>query len=125
MPVPFVSIAIPVAAALGAGALGYVVGRADSESAPTAIDYDDFEDNEEGSPGGAFGIHSETGEDAGSRWTDMSRADALEILELAPDATPEDIREAHRRILRRVQPEGGELGFLAAAVDRARDRLLD
>ncbi len=87
MPVPFVPIAIPVAAALGAGVLGYIVGRAASESESAAIDYDDLEDEVEESPGGMFGIHSETGEDAGLRWTDMSRADALEILELAPDAT--------------------------------------
>ena len=125
MPVPFVSIAIPVAAALGAGALGYIVGRAASESASTAIDDDDFDYEGDESPGGVFGNDSETGEDAGTRWTDMSRADALEILELAPDATPEAIREAHRCIVRRIQPDGGESGFLAEAVDRARDILLD
>ena len=126
MPVAVLPIAIPVAAAIGAGILGYIAGRADSESAPAALDYDDFEDeHEEESPDGVFGIHSETREDAGSRWTDMSRADALEILELAPDASPEAIREAHRRILRRVQPEGGGTGYLTAAVDRARDVLLD
>ena len=125
MPVPFVPIAIPVAAALGAGVLGYIVGRAASESAPAAIDYDDFEDVEEESPDEIFGTHSETGEDAGLRWADMTRADALEILELAPDAAPEEIREAHQRIVRRIQPDGGESGFLAAAVDRARDVLLD
>ncbi|MDE0238992.1 MAG: hypothetical protein OXQ84_02175 [bacterium] len=125
MPVAILPIAIPVAAAIGAGVLGYIAGRADSESAPAALDYDDFEDEHEESPDRVFGIHSETGEDAGSRWTDMSRADALEILELAPDASPEAIREAHQRILRRVQPEGGESGYLAAAVDRARDVLLD
>ena len=119
MPFAILPIAIPVAAALGAGVLGYVVGRADSESAPAAIDdgNSDFD--------GLFRNIRETGEDAGSRWTDMSRADALEILELMPDATPQAIREAHRRILQRVQPEGGESGFLAAAVNRARDVLLD
>lgn len=125
MPVAILPIAIPVAAALGAGALGYLVGRAASESASAAINDDDFDYEGDESPGGVFGNDSETGEDTGSRWTDMSRADALEILELAPDATPEAIREAHRRIVRRIQPDGGESGFLAAAVDRARDVLLD
>ena len=125
MPVAILPIAIPVAAALGAGALGYIVGRAASESASASIGYDGSEYEEEENPDGVFGNDSETGKDAGSRWTDMSRADALEILELAPDATPEAIREAHRRILRRIQPDGGESGFLAATVDRARDLLLD
>ena len=125
MPVAFVPIAIPVAVALGAGVLGYLAGRAASENASAAIDYDGFDCDEEDSPGGVSGNDSETGEDASVRWTEMSRADALEILELAPDAIPEAIREAPRRIIRRIQPDGGESGFLAAAVDRARDILLD
>ncbi len=71
------------------------------------------------------GNDSETGEDAGSWWTDMSRADALEILEFTLDATLEAIREAHWRIIRRIQPEGDESAFLAATVDRERDMLLN
>ena len=54
----------------------------------------------------------------------MSREEALGVLELAPDATPEAIREAHRRVIRRIHPDRGGSRYLAAAVDRAKVVLL-
>ena len=107
MPIPILPIAIPVAAAVGAGTLGFFVGRAAS--------YEDYEDEdedgreereEEESPGGVSGIDSKTREEAGSRWSDMSRAEALEILELELDANPAAILEAHERLVQRIKIPG-------------------
>ena len=54
----------------------------------------------------------------------MSRDEALEVLELAPDATPDAIRETHQRVIQRIHPDRGGSRYLAAAVDRAKVVLL-
>ena len=123
MPIPI----IPIVAVLGAGTLGYFVGRKTapcpaSASCPGDVDEDEHEDEEprtsshaQGSGGEAAGC--EEGVDAA--WKNMTRAEALEVLELAPGATPDAIREAHRRIMQRIHPDQGGSRYLAAAVDRA------
>ena len=138
MPIPV----IPILAAVGAGTIGFFIGR---ETAPCpagttcfeGADEDDLEDEElpaashaSGNEGlGTDGPGSEDeeaeGEDAATTaWANMSRDEALGTLELAPDATPEAIREAHRRVIRRIHPDRGGSRYLAAAVDRARVVLL-
>ena len=122
---------IPIVAVLGAGTLGYFVGRKTalcpaSASCPGDVDEDEHEDEHEdeetrtsshahGSGGEAAG--REEGVDAA--WKNMTRAEALEVLELAPGATPDAVREAHRRIMQRIHPDQGGSRYLAAAVDRA------
>ncbi|MEM7254629.1 MAG: molecular chaperone DnaJ [Pseudomonadota bacterium] len=54
----------------------------------------------------------------------MTRAEALEILDLTDGASDEDIVEAHRRLMQRVHPDRGGSGFLAAQINRAKDVLL-
>lgn len=54
----------------------------------------------------------------------MSRAEALRILDLAEDASPEQIREAHRRLMLANHPDRGGSTFLAAQINRAKDVLL-
>ena len=54
----------------------------------------------------------------------MSRADALAILGLREGATPEEIREAHRRLMRAAHPDRGGSDWLAARINEARDVLL-
>lgn len=54
----------------------------------------------------------------------MSRAEALQILDLAEDASPEQIREAHRRLMLANHPDRGGSTFLAAQINRAKDVLL-
>ena len=131
MPIPI----IPIVAVLGAGTLGYFIGRT-TASCPPSVSYlghadDDKHDDEHEdehvdkgtrapSPAPGSGGEPATREEgADAAWKNMTRAEALEVLELAQGATPDAIREAHRRIMERIHPDQGGSRYLAAAVDRA------
>lgn len=54
----------------------------------------------------------------------MSVAEALAVLDLPSDASPEAMREAYRRLIGRLHPDHGGSKWLAAKVNEARDVLL-
>lgn len=54
----------------------------------------------------------------------MSRAEAYQVLGLAPGASEADIRAAHRRLMRAAHPDAGGSDWLAARINQARDVLL-
>ena len=54
----------------------------------------------------------------------MTRADAYQVLGLAPGASEADIRAAHKRLMRGAHPDGGGSDWLAARINQARDVLL-
>jgi DnaJ-domain-containing protein 1 len=54
---------------------------------------------------------------------EMSAAEALRILGLAPGASPADVRAAHRRLMKRVHPDLGGSDALAAMINAAKARL--
>jgi hypothetical protein len=54
----------------------------------------------------------------------MSRGEALEVLGLEPGADEDEIRDAHKRLLRLVHPDRGGSAYLARRVYQARDTLL-
>jgi hypothetical protein len=54
----------------------------------------------------------------------MGRAEALTLLELAEGAGPEQIRAAHRRLMRQAHPDHGGDAERAARLNQARDLLL-
>ncbi|GEP53773.1 DnaJ domain-containing protein [Reyranella soli] len=56
--------------------------------------------------------------------TDMTREEALAVLGLAESASEEEIRAAHRRLIRRTHPDAGGTADLAARINRAKDVLL-
>jgi hypothetical protein len=54
----------------------------------------------------------------------MTRAEALEVLGLAEGASAEEIRAAHRRLMRAAHPDQGGSAWFAARLNAARDILL-
>jgi hypothetical protein len=55
----------------------------------------------------------------------MSRGEALEVLGLEPGADEDEIRAAHKRLLRLVHPDRGGSAYLARRIYEARDALLE
>lgn len=62
--------------------------------------------------------------DGAGRGPRMTRAEALQILDLKEGASDDDIRDAHRRLIVRIHPDRGGSTFLAAKLNEARDVLL-
>lgn len=55
---------------------------------------------------------------------DMTRAHALEVLDLAEGASRDEIMRAYKELIKKVHPDRGGSSYLAAEVNRARDVLL-
>lgn len=56
--------------------------------------------------------------------SEMTRAHALEVLDLHEGASREEILNAYRELIKKVHPDRGGSSYLAAQVNRARDVLL-
>jgi hypothetical protein len=54
----------------------------------------------------------------------MSRDEALEVLGLKAGAGAEDIRAAHKRLMKQFHPDHGGTNYLATKINLAKDRLL-
>lgn len=74
-----------------------------------------------GAAGWWFWIRQKSGRDRPER---MTHQEARRLLGVSIDATPEEIRAAHRRLVARVHPDVGGSADLTRQVNAARDTLL-
>ncbi len=63
-------------------------------------------------------------DDGRARGSHMSAEEAYAVLGIGPDASEEDVRQAHRRLMMKMHPDQGGSTYLAARINEAKEVLL-
>lgn len=101
----------------------------DGESAPLVEAYLDRAHPEwRDFAGEGYEEQAETGytdpDDPGGYDTPMNAKEARGILEVGPDASGDDIKQAHHRLMKKMHPDQGGSTYLASKINQAKDVLL-
>jgi DnaJ-domain-containing protein 1 len=97
--------------------------EADPDSLGLLLAYLDRRRGAAGEAGGGSGARQGEGAAPPTAGGEMSPAEALRVLGLGPGASLEEIRAAHRRLMKRVHPDLGGSDALAAMINAAKARL--
>ena len=68
---------------------------------------------------------AQSGVDSARRSGPMTREEAARILNVSQDARPQEIKAAHKEMLKKNHPDRGGSDYLASQINQAKDVLLD
>jgi len=70
-------------------------------------------------------VHAQGTAHGAEKNSEMSHQEAYQILGIQPNASTDEIRDAHRRLMQKMHPDRGGSTYLASKINKAKDTLLN